>query len=64
LCAHAASRSKHSTEKSSGFALPITLLVFLVLLLVSLVTLTRVETQMAGNSQKLSSARTPDRILR
>ncbi len=41
-----------------GFALliTITLLAFLVLLLVSLASLTRVETQVASNSQRLSSA--------
>ncbi len=43
----------------SGFALliTITLLAFLVLLLVGLASLTRVETQVAGNSQQLSQAR-------
>jgi hypothetical protein len=42
-----------------GFALliTITLLAFLVLLLVSLASLTRVETQVAGNNQQLSQAR-------
>jgi hypothetical protein len=42
-----------------GFALliTITLLAFLVLLLVSLASLTRVETQVAGNNQRLSQAR-------
>ncbi|MFA6960423.1 MAG: hypothetical protein WC205_06720 [Opitutaceae bacterium] len=54
------------TEKScarprdrSGFALliTITLLAFLVLLLVSLASLTRVETQVASNSQQLAQAR-------
>ena len=45
--------------RRSGFALliTITLLAFLVLLLVSLASLTRVETQVASNSQKLSLAR-------
>lgn len=43
----------------SGFALLITivLLSFLVLILVSLATLTRVETQVAGNNQNLAQAR-------
>ncbi|HSI08465.1 MAG TPA: hypothetical protein VK985_07720 [Rariglobus sp.] len=43
----------------SGFALliTITLLAFLVLLLVSLASLTRVETQVAGNNQRVSQAR-------
>ncbi|MEZ0218499.1 MAG: hypothetical protein ACAH89_15280, partial [Rariglobus sp.] len=42
-----------------GFALliTVTLLAFLVLLLVSLASLTRVETQVAGNSQRLDQAR-------
>jgi hypothetical protein len=42
-----------------GFALliTITLLAFLVLLLVSLASLTRVETQVAGNSQQMAQAR-------
>ena len=46
-------------RSSRGFALliTITLLAFLVLLLVSLATLTRVETQVAGNNQSLSQAR-------
>lgn len=45
--------------RRSGFALliTITLLAFLVLLLVSLAALTRVETQVASNSQQLASAR-------
>jgi Tfp pilus assembly protein PilX len=45
--------------KTSGFALliTITLLAFLVLLLVSLASLTRVETQVAGNSQQQAQAR-------
>jgi Tfp pilus assembly protein PilX len=44
---------------SRGFALliTITLLAFLVLLLVSLASLTRVETKVAGNSQQLAQAR-------
>ncbi len=43
----------------SGFALliTVTLLAFLVLLLVSLASLTRVETQVAANTQKLAQAR-------
>ena len=46
-------------DRRSGFALliTITLLAFLVLLLVSLATLTRVETRVASNSQQLSQAR-------
>ena len=46
-------------DRRSGFALliTITLLAFLVLLLVSLATLTRVETQVASNTQQLSKAR-------
>ena len=46
-------------RRSQGFALliTITLLAFLVLLLVSLASLTRVETQVAGNSQNLAQAR-------
>ncbi|HEY9249625.1 MAG TPA: hypothetical protein VIO38_10855, partial [Rariglobus sp.] len=46
-------------KRKNGFALliTITLLAFLVLLLVSLASLTRVETQVAGNNQKLSGAR-------
>ena len=50
----------HSISASKrGFALliTVTLLAFLVLLLVSLATLTRVETQVAGNSQQVSQAR-------
>ena len=46
-------------QPQKGFALliTITLLAFLVLLLVSLASLTRVETQVADNNQKLSGAR-------
>ena len=46
-------------DRRSGFALliTITLLAFLVLLIVSLAALTRVETQVASNSQQLSQAR-------
>lgn len=46
-------------KRNGGFALliTITLLAFLVLLLVSLASLTRVETQVATNAQKLSLAR-------
>ena len=48
-----------SRPRDRGFALliTITLLAFLVLLLVSLATLTRVETQVASNNQQLSQAR-------
>jgi hypothetical protein len=47
------------TSPKRGFALliTITLLAFLVLLLVSLASLTRVETQVAANGQKLAQAR-------
>ena len=50
--------STHSTP-TKGFALliTITLLAFLVLLLVSLASLTRVETQVASNNQNLAQAR-------
>ncbi|MDF3057790.1 MAG: hypothetical protein K0R17_2005 [Rariglobus sp.] len=51
---------RHFPEgRRSGFALliTITLLAFLVLLLVSLASLTRVETQVASNTQQLSHAR-------
>ncbi|MFA6286382.1 MAG: hypothetical protein WC661_03290 [Opitutaceae bacterium] len=50
---------RQSLQKRSGFALliTITLLAFLVLLLVSLASLTRVETQVASNGQQLSQAR-------
>ncbi|CAM2949945.1 hypothetical protein [Rariglobus hedericola] len=46
-------------HRESGFALliTITLLAFLVLLLVSLASLTRVETQVASNNQQISQAR-------
>lgn len=46
-------------RSTRGFALliTITLLAFLVLLLVSLASLTRVETQVAGNNQQLAQAR-------
>src|SRR5438105_2679295 len=46
-------------RKAGGFALliTITLLSFLVLLLVSLASFTRVETQVASNSQQLGQAR-------
>lgn len=53
-------KSVSGTRRSTrGFALliTITLLAFLVLLLVSLASLTRVETQVAGNNQQLSQAR-------
>ncbi|HSI10179.1 MAG TPA: hypothetical protein VK985_16460 [Rariglobus sp.] len=51
--------SKSAARRERGFALliTITLLAFLVLLLVSLASLTRVETQVATNSQQLSQAR-------
>src|SRR3954469_19885482 len=50
----------HAIRRSqSGFALliTVTLLAFLVLLLVSLASLTRVETQVATNNQQLAQAR-------
>jgi hypothetical protein len=54
-------RNRHPLPSRSrqGFALliTITLLAFLVLLLVSLASLTRVETQVAANSQQLAQAR-------
>jgi hypothetical protein len=52
-------RQASGRSQNAGFALliTITLLAFLVLLLVSLASLTRVETQVATNSQKLSLAR-------
>jgi len=51
--------SQRAAKKKRGFALliTITLLAFLMLLLVSLSTLTRVETQVASNSQQLAGAR-------
>ncbi|HSH93512.1 MAG TPA: hypothetical protein VK968_05160, partial [Roseimicrobium sp.] len=50
---------RHDRTGQRGFALliTITLLAFLVLLLVSLASLTRVETQVAGNNQQLAQAR-------
>ena len=50
---------KSSAHREQGFALliTITLLAFLVLLLVSLATLTRVETQVAANNQQRAQAR-------
>lgn len=52
-------RASSLRRRRSGFALliTITLLAFLVLLLVSLASLTRVETQVATNNQQLSQAR-------
>lgn len=49
----------HPGPRRRGFALliTITLLAFLVLLLVSLASLTRVETRVAGNNQQLAQAR-------
>ncbi|HEY9249944.1 MAG TPA: hypothetical protein VIO38_12470, partial [Rariglobus sp.] len=51
--------SKSAARRERGFALliTITLLAFLVLLLVSLASLTRVETQVAANNQQLAQAR-------
>lgn len=53
------SRPRPTRRAQSGFALliTITLLAFLVLLLVSLAALTRVETQVAANSQHVAQAR-------
>ena len=50
---------RHDRTDQRGFALliTITLLAFLVLLLVSLASLTRVETQVAGNNQQIAQAR-------
>jgi hypothetical protein len=52
-------KTRIRTPSSRGFALliTITLLAFLVLLLVSIAGLTRVETQVAANGQKLAQAR-------
>jgi hypothetical protein len=54
-----AGKPRARPRNKAGFALliTITLLAFLVLLLVSLASLTRVETQVASNSQQLSLAR-------
>ena len=51
--------SPFTSRPTSGFALliTVTLLAFLVLLLVSLASLTRVETQVAANNQSLAQAR-------
>ncbi|MDF3056297.1 MAG: hypothetical protein K0R17_512 [Rariglobus sp.] len=51
--------ARRADNRRSGFALliTITLLAFLVLLLVSLASLTRVETQVAANNQQISQAR-------
>src|SRR4051812_2579382 len=50
---------QHNRTGQRGFALliTITLLAFLVLLLVSLASLTRVETQVANNNQQIAQAR-------
>lgn len=52
-------RVRVTRPRQAGFALliTVTLLAFLVLLLVSLATLTRVETKVAANNQQLSQAR-------
>jgi hypothetical protein len=54
-----ASPLRRSQRESRGFALliTVTLLAFLVLLLVSLASLTRVETQVASNNQQIAQAR-------
>ena len=56
---HSRTTVRPRTAPRRGFALliTITLLAFLVLLLVSLASLTRVETQVAGNNQQLAQAR-------
>ena len=48
---------RRQTRRGFALLITVTLLAFLVLLLVSLATLTRVETQVAGNGQQLSQAR-------
>ena len=55
----AAGHRSRTTSRRGGFALliTVTLLAFLVLLLVSLASLTRVETQVAANSTQLAQAR-------
>ena len=50
-------RREHETKRGFALLITVTLLAFLVLLLVSLASLTRVETQVAANSQQLSQAR-------
>jgi len=49
--------SAHTRSKGFALLITVTLLAFLVLLLVSLASLTRVETQVASNNQQLSQAR-------
>ena len=49
--------SAHTRSKGFVLLITVTLLAFLVLLLVSLASLTRVETQVASNNQQLSQAR-------
>ena len=50
-------RSRASTRRGFALLITITLLAFLVLLLVSLASLTRVETQVAANNAQLAQAR-------
>jgi hypothetical protein len=50
-------RMRHRRESGFALLITITLLAFLVLLLVSLASLTRVETQVANNNQQLAQAR-------
>ena len=50
-------QSRRQNRRGFALLITITLLAFLVLLLVSLASLTRVETQVAGNSQNLAQAR-------
>lgn len=59
VLAYSTRQRSSAKTRQHGFALliTITLLAFLVLLLVSLASLTRVETQVAANSQQLATAR-------
>jgi Tfp pilus assembly protein PilX len=52
-----ATRSRFSGRQGFALLITVTLLAFLVLLLVSLASLTRVETQVAANNQQLAQAR-------
>jgi hypothetical protein len=54
---HAPGTERATARQGFALLITITLLAFLVLLLVSLASLTRVETQVAGNTQKISQAR-------
>ena len=57
LIPHTSRATQDAPRRGFALLITITLLAFLVLLLVSLASLTRVETQVAGNSQQLSQAR-------